>query len=340
MSALAAVLLLVSMQGESIDLPEYRSRLRRIREAIDRRDLDAATSGSRELLDRRVLHDGMVLLPDATVLGPLAKAKTADEAREAGRRLNALSAELESIGAGTPPPAAPDGALLERLRQEEQQRQLSPDQRVTGPALQRPEIPKTFWERLAEFGNWSERQLKRFLAWLVRLFFGAAGAQSGAPSTRFLVVGLVITVLGTLGIVAVIALRRRHASPAAMATSEAPAIRAQDDDPLSRTASEWERFAAELMKSGRFREAIRAWYHALLVSLFRAGTLHYRKDRTNWEYAYALPSTISWRAGFMEATRTFEREWYGRRDTGVETAEIYQEQAIEMLGAVRQGGAA
>ncbi|RPH37203.1 MAG: DUF4129 domain-containing protein, partial [Planctomycetota bacterium] len=111
------------------------------------------------------------------------------------------------------------------------------------------------------------------------------------------------------------------------------------DDPLSRTASEWERFAAELMNAGRSREAIRAWYHAVLVSLFRAGVLHYRKDRTNWEYAYALPSGVPWRAGFVEATRTFEREWYGRRDTPVEMAESYQDQARRMLSQVREGAA-
>src|SRR5207244_431829 len=125
----------------------------------------------------------------------------------------------------------------------------------------------------------------------------------------------------------------------AEARSEAPALSAKDEDPLSRTASEWERFAAELMSGGRFREAIRAWYHAVLVSLFRIGALHYRKDRTNWEYAYALPSTLRWRSGFVDATRTFEREWYGRRDTPVETAEGYQRHAQAMLAEVRQGAA-
>jgi hypothetical protein len=325
------------LHQEAIDLAQYRARLRGIQEAVDRRDLDAVTSGARDLLKQRVQHDGMVLVPDATVLAPLAEAKTADAARDAGRRLKSLRDELEAIDGGPPPPA-PDGALLEKLRQEEQLRQLSPDRSVGGPGLHGREIPRSWLDRLAEFGEWCEKLLQRFLRWLGRLFFGAAKANQEMPSTRYLVIGLVALLLGILAIVAFIALRRRRESPAAVATSKAPAMSAQDADPLSRTANEWERFAAELMKSGRFREAIRAWYHAILVSLFRAGTLHYRKDRTNWEYAYALPSTVTWRSGFMDATRTFEQEWYGRRDTAVDTAERYQESAIRMLDTVRGGG--
>jgi hypothetical protein len=331
-----AALLLILPQAETIDLPEYQARLRRIQEAVDRRDLDAVTSGARELLTRRIQHDRMVLLPDATVLAPLAEAKTADDARVAGRRLRALRDELEAIEGGPPPPA-PDGALLEKLRQEEQLNQLSPDRAVGGPALHGREIPRSFWDKLAEFGQWLEKLLQRFLRWLVSLFFGAAKAQDEAPSTRYLVIGLVAFLLGVLAIVAWIALRRRREAAPVVATSEAPAMSAQDDDPLSRTANEWERFAGELMKAGRFREAIRAWYHAILVTLFRAGTLHYRKDRTNWEYAFALPSTMPWRSGFMDATRTFEQEWYGRRDTLVETAEQFQERALRMLDSVREG---
>jgi len=336
-SAIAAIVLLLTAQGESIGLPEYRARLHKLQEAVDRCDFDAVTTGARDLMKRRVQHDGMVLLPDATVLAPLAEAKTADAARDAGRRLRALSAELEAIESRAPRPST-DGALLERLRQEEQLRQLSPDRSVGGPNLHGPEIPRSLWDRLEDLAKWAEERLRRLMIWIARLLFGAAKAQEQAPATRYLVIGLVILLLGILAGVAFIALRRRRGSPAVVESSEAPAMSAQDADPLSRSASEWERFAAELMKTGRFREAIRAWYHAILVSLFRAGTLHYRKDRTNWEYAYALPATLAWRAGFMEATRTFEQEWYGRRDTAGEIAESFQDRAIRMLDAVREGG--
>lgn len=337
MRAIAAVLLLLSAQGESMDLREYRARLQRIQEAVDRGDLEAARTGARDLQGKRVQHDGMVLLPDATVLAPIAHATTIEAARDAARRLRTLRAELEAENS-TAPPAAPDGALLERLRQEEQQRSLTPDKSLTGPVLHAPEVPQSFWQKLASAWEWIEKVIERFLKWLARLFFGSAGAQAaGAPNTQVLVVGLMLALIGVLAVVAVIALRKRRGPTEVVASSQAPAMSAQDADPLSRSAGEWERFAAELMRSGRYRESIRAWYHALLVSLFRAGTLHYRKDRTNWEYAYALPSTVPWRSGFMDATRTFEQEWYGRRDTPAETAEMFQERVNDMLEAVREG---
>jgi hypothetical protein len=91
------------------------------------------------------------------------------------------------------------------------------------------------------------------------------------------------------------------------------------------------------MGSGRFREAIRAWYHAVLVTLFRSGLLHYRKDRTNWEYAYALGPELPWRPGFVDATRTFEQIWYGRRETPPDAAEAFARDARGILERI-QGG--
>jgi hypothetical protein len=328
--------LLAAAQAGPIGLADYRDRLRSIEESVERGNLEEARSRARTLQSVRVRHEGIDFSPDGTVLEPVAGAKDAAAARETLRPLKALRAELDAVGGG-PAGEPPDGALFERLRQEEEQRRLAPDQKIGGPTLHTPEVPPSLVERMMQFLEWLGEKLNRFLNWLLRLVFGGRGSAAEVPSTRYLVIGLVIVVLGALGIVAVLALRRRRFSPTAVAVSEAPAISAQDDDPLSRTASEWERFAAELMQARRFREAIRAWYHAVLVSLFRAGALHYRKDRTNWEYAYALPSGVPWRAGFVEATRTFEREWYGRRDTPVETAESYQSQALRMLTQVREG---
>lgn len=330
--------LLAAAQAGPIGLADYRDRLRSIEESVERGNLEDARSRARTLLSARVRHDGVDFSPDGTVLEPVAAAKDAAAARDALRPLKALRAELDSAGGG-PAGEPPDGALFERLRQEEEQRRLSPDRKIGGPTLHPPEVPQSLVERMVRFLEWLGEKLNQFLNWLLRLIFGGRGSAAEVPSTRYLVIGLVIVVLGTLGIVAVLALRRRRSFTPAIAVSEAPAISAQDDDPLSRTASEWERFAAELMQARRFREAIRAWYHAVLVALFRAGALHYRKDRTNWEYAYALPSAVPWRAGFVEATRTFEREWYGRRDTPVETAESYQDQALRMLTQVREGAA-
>jgi Domain of unknown function (DUF4129) len=128
---------------------------------------------------------------------------------------------------------------------------------------------------------------------------------------------------------------RRRVLPASsvpLASSE------RDADPLSREANEWERYAAELAASGRLREAIRAWYHAVLVTLYRAGILHYRKGVTNWEYVSALSPALTWRARFIDMTRTFDREWYGRRETSPEALDTLAADARAVLLTLRGAG--
>lgn len=337
MTALA-LLVLAAFQSDPIGVNEYRDRLTAIRSAIDRKEIDAVRDGARDLQALRVRHEGGVLVPDPSVLGPLASAKDAAAARESVARLDALLEGLKALpDSQVPKPADPQ--LLERLRAEEAERERESGRRVGGPALHAPEIPQSWLEKAKAFLEAFAQKVGRFLMWLLRLLF--SGPSSGAPgsSTQFLVALLVIGVLGALGVVAVVALRRKQAVATPTGVSEAPAMSTEDDDPLSRTANEWERFAVELMKGGRFREAIRAWYHAVLVTLFRSGALHYRKDRTNWEYAFALPSTVEWRPRFLEATRTFEREWYGRRNSEAELAEAYQQQAQGILTEIHERGA-
>src|SRR6185295_2118302 len=128
--------------------------------------------------------------------------------------------------------------------------------------------------------------------------------------------------------------RRKRLAPTAAGQSRPAEVR--DEDPLSRGADEWEKLAKELMGFGRYREAIRAWYNAVLVNLFRAGILHYRKDRTNWEYAYSMTPDVPFRAGFVEATRRFELEWYGRRNTTLEAAENFGKRVREIVAGARR----
>ena len=122
---------------------------------------------------------------------------------------------------------------------------------------------------------------------------------------------LVIALAAVLAVLGLLALRRRGAPAAFPAPAAAPAPPARDDDPLSRRAGEWEVYARELAAAGRCREAVRAWYHAVLVALYQQGALHHRKGRTNWEYVAAVPPEAAWRPAFAALTRRFEREWYG-----------------------------
>jgi hypothetical protein len=337
---IAAVLLLLAV-ADPISLAEYRDRLAAIRGSLDRKDLDEARRGAKDLQSLRVRHEGMEFPPDRAVLGPIADARDLASAQVAAAPLRAMTEALDSVPA--PPKSAPDAALLEKLRQEEEAHDPAKSGPAGGPRLHQPRVPDNLleWVRQLASDFWEALQtpFKRFFTWLIRMFFGSAASGLSGAKTQVLVIGLVALILGVVALVAFVTLRRRAPAEEEIA-SVAPAKDARDEDPLSRSSNEWERFAADLMKGARYREAIRAWYHAVLVTVFRAGLLHYRKDRTNWEYAYALAPTLAWRSGFLDATRTFEYEWYGRRDTARETAEAFASSCRRMLDRIHEGRAA
>jgi hypothetical protein len=176
--------------------------------------------------------------------------------------------------------------------------------------------------------------------WLLDLLFsGRSSGGSGVGLNLVVVTVLVVVLALILGWVGWRVLRKRRRGAAPAVAGPAPLPPSADDDPLSREANEWERYARELAAAGRAREAIRAWYHAVLVALYRAGTLHYRKGRTNWEYVSAVPPGTGWRSGFVEMTRHFEREWYGRDRSTPEALRESEEMALTLLSAVRERAA-
>ena len=340
MSGVAALVLLALCGQETISSAEYRDRLASIRSSIDGGDLASARQKAAELQPLRVRHEGTEFSADRAALRPIAEAKDIGSAREAARALRQVTEALESAPAGPAP--APDRGLLERLRQEEAERGLDPGGRIGGPGLHAPQVPRSLmewlWDLARQAWDFLKGILEKFFRWLLRLLVGNAGSGMSSSGMTWLVMGVMLAILGIVGTIAFVTLRRRPEAVQA-SSGPAPAAAERDEDPLSRSSNEWERFAADLMKSGRFREAVRAWYHAVLVTLFRSGTLHYRKDRTNWEYAYALSPDVAWRPGFVEATRTFEQIWYGRRETPSETAEAYAADVRGILGKVRGGRA-
>src|SRR6185369_14360275 len=156
----------------------------------------------------------------------------------------------------------------------------------------------------------------------------------------FMVTALVITIVVVMLIIAFEVLRRgRRAKPATIAASD-PIASKRDEDPLSRGATEWERYAAQLAEAGRIREAIRAWYHAVLVTCYSAGILSFRKGRTNWEYVSMMRAEVAWRPQFADLTRRYEREWYGRDESTGEALDDCSTRAQSILEHVRRRGPA
>jgi hypothetical protein len=128
---------------------------------------------------------------------------------------------------------------------------------------------------------------------------------------RWIVITVVALIVIAIVFLAIEVVRRARRGDAQALASSSLLRSASDDDPLSRGAMEWERYAAQLAAAGRFREAIRAWYHAALVTCYAVGALHFRKGRTNWEYIASLSAATAWRPDFIRLTQRFEQEWYG-----------------------------
>lgn len=325
-------LLPAALAAEVLSAAAYRERLAGIDARLRAGDWVGARTGAKDLLDDRITFGDESLETDVSILRPLADARDAPAARAAAPRLTRL---VEALAALPPTESAPsDRKTLDEVRAREALAELP-----QGGSLpkKRTTLLETLAELLTPVAEWLKDIGERILDWLADLFPDREGKKTafglGLPG----MVTVFVVLLALLGLwLAWRAFRnrRRRAGIEAIAM-EAPSP-AEDADPLSRASAEWERYAAELAAAGRHREAIRAWYHAVLVTLFRKGALHYRKGRTNWEYVTALAPGHTWRARFIELTRHFEREWYGRDESAPEALGEAEDMARGLLGALRE----
>lgn len=101
---------------------------------------------------------------------------------------------------------------------------------------------------------------------------------------------------------------------------------------------EWLARADDLERSGRFRDAVRCLYLAVLMRLDDAGLVYFDRYQTNWEHlrrieASNAPPGVRYRL----LTQEFDHIWYGERPaTAAHCAEFRQEyvrlsQALELL---------
>ncbi len=338
-----ALLLLLSgalapLAAETISARAYRQRLTAIQSRLLSGDWVGAGQRSRQLLQDRIALGTETIEPDASVLGPLARARNPRDARAVAPALSHLMAALPAERVEDRPATKPDGKLLAEVRRKEALAALPeggalPEVKDGGIAAALTEFLRPMAEAIGNLWD-------RFLEWLWELLFGRSGSPGSALGLDMRMVTALVVALALLTVwILFRSVRNRQRGAAAVAEGPAPLPPAADDDPLSREASEWERYARELAAAGRAREAIRAWYHAVLVALYRAGSLHYRKGRTNWEYVSAVPPGTTWRSRFVELTRHFEREWYGRDQSAPEALRAAEEMALGLLSSARERAA-
>jgi hypothetical protein len=322
--------LLFATTANAMTLNDYIASLERMRN--EPRDVAAAEAKS--LIGTQVEAPAGRFTADSSLLDSIAN-KRADALPRLDATISALKSTRGAQATGIDP------KLLEHLRDEERVNELQRGGEVLSPPS---ESNNTVLDPVADgirkAFEWIADKLADFFDWLEKLWPKEPSqempkASGGVP---FAVTALVIAIVVVLLIVALEVLRRsKRAKVDPIATSD-PISSKRDEDPLSRGATEWERYAAQLAAAGRIREAIRAWYHAVLVTCYSAGFLSFRKGRTNWEYVSMMRAEVAWRPQFADLTRKYEREWYGRAESTPEALDACSERAQTILGAIRRRG--
>jgi len=335
---LVFALLFVAFSGHAavLQLPAYIDALESIRASVRAGDASAARTKAQQLLNADVDSPAGRITADSSLLHAVMASPQTSDAR--------LTATINALRETTPPQPAPavDARLVNHLRVEQSVPALGRGGEVDlAPAGDEKTLEKgTTW--IGKTWSWVKRQWEKLANWFDRWWPTETLKEKKKTkgSARGIVIIVVAAIVLVIGVLAYEVIRRsRAAVPSPVVKSDLIASK-RDDDPLSRGATEWERYASQLAAAGRVREAIRAWYHAVLVTLYGAGILHFRKGRTNWEYVAALSPEIAWRAQFVTLTRRFEEEWYGRDRSSSDALDEVADRAHHILDAVHRRAAA
>jgi Domain of unknown function (DUF4129) len=308
---LVAMMLLIggTMRAEepAIPIDRYIATLERIHSLVASNQLSAAQSEAAGLAGQEVLAFGANFHADQSLLESIRLARGADPLLLARIRLT-----IDELRGSTAPGPAPDPKLLQQVAKEQDVPELTAGGDIETDLVPDTPLAERIGLSIIEMLRWIGRKIVRFVEWIDDLFpDGKRTVRGMTVGMRWIVVGVVTAIVLLIVYLALVVIGRGRKGGPDVVTSAAPARSARDDDPLSRGATEWERYAEQLAGAERFREAIRAWYHAVLVTCYAAGVLHFRKGRTNWEYIASLPPATPWRAEFIRLTERFEQDWYG-----------------------------
>jgi hypothetical protein len=264
------------------------------------------------------------------------------DSREAVPQLRArIALTLEELRRATGVGAgAADPRLLAEVTKAQEVEELEAGGEIAGPPAVEVPLIERLLNSVEKILTWLRDKLREFFRWLIGLLPDRGNVAGETGRMRAIVIGVALLILFLLVLLAFKVLRRSKAAEKLVTESSEPIGSERDADPLSRGANEWERYALKLGSEGRYREAIRAWFHAVLVTCYSEGILHFRKGRTNWEYIAALSPSHGWRPELIALTRRFELEWYGHDDSTIEAYEECGGRAQRILDAMHRGGAA
>lgn len=332
-----ALTLFFATIAHAIPIADYVATLERAHQQLAANQLDAAKAEAARIKGAQVEWSGGRFHADDTLIAQIGNVQRAD--RQVMNRIAHTVNELRRSGAVEG--ASTNPKLLEQVTAEQDVEALERGGELQIAAEgERPNL-----ERIAaSIGRmfvWLGEKIAKLFRWILDLFprRGEEGSRGGLGTYRTFI-GIAILIGIALAILAFNVIRQSKRGASEGVVTSVPLGSKRDEDPLSRGATEWERYAAQLASAGRFREAIRAMYHAVLVTCYAAGVLHFRKGRTNWEYIATLAPSLAWRAELIALTRRFEREWYGHDQSTDEAFEECSDRAKRILDAVRRRGAA
>lgn len=335
---LGIVLLLVTVHAHAatITLDDYTRTLDRIHAQLAAHQLPAAKAEAARLQGAEVLWAEGRFHADDMLLSDIGRATRAD--RRLLERIDLTLRELRGSGASS---VRSDPKLLQEVAAAQEVAELVPGGEVKTAVSGNTTLLEQIAGSIARMFRWLSETIARILEWIVDLFPSRRPQESAATfGLRWIIFFVVALIVIVLAVLAVGVMRRSRRAQPETVESAGPIGSKRDEDPLSRGPTEWERYAARLAGEGRYREAIRAWYHAVLVTCYATGVLHFRKGRTNWEYIATLAPSYDWRAELIQLTRRFELEWYGHRASGADALDECSRRAQRILQSLRQRGAA
>lgn len=292
------------LQTDPMPQWEYRDALATLSTAVKNGDSAAAQESAQALIGTTyVTSDGEILSTDTTCLKPVA---TADPLKFPARVpcVETLVQSLDEMTKRVDSADAPDRKLAEEITAAWDQKipegiaKFRVDANL--PAIEASILPD--W--LVEFWTWLVDAVDAIL----RALTGRSASGGSSVGAEGITVVIVALACALLGLVAWRALRQARLPK----QEEKPVeVAPTDDDPTARPTSEWYRHAEALMRAGKRREALRAYYHAVLSAGIQIGLLTYSRGRTNWEYVASLSPGLPVRTRLVNMTRRFEECWYG-----------------------------
>lgn len=148
--------------------------------------------------------------------------------------------------------------------------------------------------------------VQRLMGWVFEQIAKLIGQLSGGGRGSFVAWAVIILGSGVL-VWTMVRLVRNRGAGRRRAGSLGPL-----DDQIGRASEDWAADAAGHELAGRWREALRCRYRALIADLAQRGLLDEVPGRTTGEYRSELAINLPASAvPFRALTELFERAWYG-----------------------------